>query len=163
MNKLEIFPYNKNFIKIFKKEKKRILKVLSDCEIYHIGSTAVPGLGGKGIIDILIALKDWKKEKDVIKKLKIIGFEHIHPKDKGRIFLSKIGTTKYGDTHIHIVKKGNKNYKELIDFRDYLRKHKTEAEKYFNLKLEWLKKFKGNRPKYTKTKESYIKDVLKMP
>jgi len=161
MKKLEIFPYNKKFVEIFEKERSKISKVLSDCEIHHVGSTAVSELGGKGMVDIMIALESWKAEKMIINGLKSVGFKHVHPKERGRIFLSRIGPTKYGDVHIHIVIKGSKLYKEMLAFRDYLIVNKEEAKRYFNLKLKWLEKAKEDRAKYTKAKECYIKSFLR--
>jgi len=96
MAKLKISQYNQKFPKVFEREKKRISKTIGGNEIHHIGSTAVPGLGGKGTIDIMIEIKSWK-----------------------------------------------------------------EAKRYFKLKLEWLNKVKGNRAKYTKLKEKYVKEILK--
>ena len=161
MKKLEIFPYNKKFVEIFEKEKEKISKVLNNCEIHHVGSTAVPGLGGKGIIDIMIALENWKAEREVIKKLKNTGFKHVHPREQGRLFLSKHRKPIPDNVHIHIVIKGSKLYKELLAYRDYLRINKKEAKKYFDLKLKWLEKARGNRAKYTRAKELYVEDILK--
>jgi len=161
MAKLKLSQYSKKFPKIFEREKKKIFKATGINEIHHIGSTAVPGLGGKGIIDIMIDIKNWKEAKDIVKKLKKIGFRHVHRKREGeRIFLSKHREPTPDNVHLHIVKKGSKAYKELLNFRDYLRKNKKEAKRYFKLKLEWLSKIKGNRAKYTKLKEKYIKEIL---
>lgn len=162
MKKLSILPYNQKFSKKFKKEKNKILKVIKDCEIYHIGSTAVPGLGGKGIIDIMLGIKNWKEAKEIVKKLKKLSFTHTHPKEKGRIFLSKDpGLPSLKNVHIHIVKKESKPYKELLVFRDYLRKNKKEAKRYYDLKLEWLEKSKEVRRNYKKLKSNYINQILK--
>jgi len=159
--KMKIYPYSQNFKLLFQKQKKKLIEILGKQEIQHIGSTAVPGLGGKGIIDIMIALKDWKDEKEIIEKLKTIGFTHIHPKDKGRIFVSQPLETKYGGTHIHIVKKGSREYKNLLFFRDYLWKHKKDAKVYGLQKDRLLNQAKGDRAVYQKLKEKYIKNVLK--
>lgn len=161
MSKLKIFPYSPKFPKIFEKEKERISKTVKNIEIHHIGSTAVPGLGGKGIIDIMIGIKDWKEAKNIIKKLRRLSFIHIHPQKNGRIFLSRDpNETKIGEAHIHIVKKESKTYKELLNFRDYLRKHPLEIKKFFNLKLKWLKGTKGERVKYFKLKAVYVRKIL---
>lgn len=160
MKKL-VYPYYQKFVEIFKKEKDKIFKCIKNVEIHHIGSTSVPGLGGKGIIDILIGIKNWREIEDVIKKLKTMGFEHIHPKEGGRVFLSRVGPTRLGDTHIHIAIKGGKPYKELLIFRDYLRKNKKETKRFFKLKQEWAVKAKEDRVKYGKLKEKYVKDILK--
>ncbi|TRZ79828.1 GrpB family protein [bacterium] len=161
MADLKIFPHDQKFLKDFKREKDRISKFIKNVEIHHIGSTAVPGLGGKGMIDIMLGINNWKELDGIIEKLKTMGFSHIHPKENKRVFLSKEGFTKLGDTHIHIVKKGGEIYKDLLSFRDCLISDKKESKRYFNLKLKWLKEFKGDRVKYTKGKEGYVKDVLK--
>jgi len=159
MAELRIISYKRNSSQIFKKEKSKITKAIGINDIHHIGSTAVPGLGGKGIIDIMIGADSWKEADNFVKQLKKIGFGHIHPKTQGRIFLSKYRDSMPDNVHIHIVKREGEQYKEFLAFRDYLRKNKKGAEKYFNLKLEILKDVKGNRAEYTKLKKEYIKEV----
>ena len=161
MAELKLYPYSEEFTEIFKEEKLRIKKVLPEAEVHHIGSTAIPAVGGKGIIDILVALPDWEEKNKVVEKLKVLGFEHVHPEENGRIFLNKTGASKYKDTHIHLVGKGNKDYKEKLLFRDFLRKNKEEAKTYHQLKYRWEKEARGDRDTYGKLKESYIEEVLK--
>lgn len=160
---LKINPYNKKVKEKFKKEKNRISKLVSNIEIHHIGSTAVSGLNGKGIIDILIGIDNWKQVGGIIDNLKKLGFSHIHPKEKGRIFLSKDTSLSLNNIHIHITVKQSRVYKDLLFFRDYLRKNKKEAKNYYNLKLKWLGKSSANREKYQKLKSKYINRILKKP
>src|SRR4030042_4015834 len=109
----------------------------------------------------MIGIKNWKEAKSIIEKLKNIGFKHIHPKEKGRIFLSKTRKIKpSSNVHIHIVRKGTKQYENLLFFRDYLRKNKKEIKRFFKLKINWLKEVKGNRFKYNKLKEKYVKQII---
>jgi len=159
MQKL-IYPYSKKFSQIFEREKDNTSKHLKDVEIHHIGSTSVPGLGGKGMVDIMIGIKSWKDLGSVVKKLEKIGFKHVHQKENGRVFLSKVGPTKFGDTHIHVVIKNGKPYKELLMFRDYLRKNKKEIKRFFKLKQEWAIMAGEDRAKYGKLKEKYVKEII---
>lgn len=159
--KLKINPYNKKAIERFNRQKNKILKAIGDFEVYHVGSTAVPGLGGKGIIDILIGIDNWEQATEIIESLKKIGFLHIHLKEKGRIFLSKNTGLSLTNVHIHIAIKQSKEYKELLSFRDYLRENKEKAKNYFNLKKEWLKKSEGNRKIYEELKSKYINKIIK--
>ena len=162
--KLKLHPYSKKSPALYKKEEKNIkgtFQDLGDYKIYHIGSTSVRGLGGKGIIDIMIAIKDWARKADYIKRLKRIGFKHIHPEEKGRFFLSRIRKTKKGDTHIHLVKSGSSELKQHLKFRNLLRRNKKEAKKYWQIKTTLHKKTKGERKDFGKLKERYIKKVLR--
>jgi GrpB-like predicted nucleotidyltransferase (UPF0157 family) len=161
MTEVKLYPYSEEFIEIFKKEKAKIKKVFPEAEVHHIGSTAIPAVGGKGIIDILVALPDWEEKDKAIDKLKGLGFEHVHPEENGRIFLNKTGASKYKDTHIHLVEKANKEYKEKLLFRDFLRENKEEAKTYHQLKYKWEEEVKGDRDTYGKLKESYIEEVVK--
>lgn len=161
MGKIELFVYDDGFIEIFRRERERILKILPGCKVYHIGSTAVPGLGGKGIVDIMIGLKDWGLEGEVVEKLRGMGFEHVHPKRRGRIFLSRVGQTKRGDIHLHLVRKGGREWRRLLGFRDYLRDNPGEAARYYKLKLKWIGEAKGDRDGYGRKKDEYMRGVLK--
>ncbi len=160
MHKIRFYLYTQEFKEIFEKEKKRIKKVLLNNAIHHIGSTAIPGVGGKGIIDILIALQNWKEKEKAIIELKKLGFLHIHPEENGRIFLSKLSNTKYKDVHIHLIEKDSKEYTEKLLFRDFLRRNRKEAKKYHLLKQKWEEQAKGDRKKYGSLKVSYIENII---
>ncbi len=162
MSKVEFHAYSKEFKKLFEKEKAKIKQVLPEAEVHHIGSTAVEGLGGKGIIDILVTLDDWKEKQEAVSELRELGFEHIHPEENGRIFLSRVPDTKYGDIHIHLVAKGNKDYIEKLLFRDYLKQNKEEAVRYQELKQEWEREAGGDRKRYGELKQSYIENIINL-
>jgi GrpB-like predicted nucleotidyltransferase (UPF0157 family) len=158
---LKIYPARKTFSKNFKNTKKLIIKAIGhQYPIFHIGSTAVRNLGGKGIIDIMIAIPNWSKSAEIIAQLKIIGFTHIHPKENGRIFLSPKANTGIGDTHIHLVKAKSRNYNQLLGFRNYLRTHREESKKYFAFKGQLIQTHGANQKKYCHLKSRYIKKIL---
>jgi len=75
--------------------------------------------------------------------------------------LSRNTSLSLNNIHIHIVIKQSKTYKDLLFFRDYLRKNKKEAQNYYNLKLKWLKEAGADRKKYNKLKSRYINKILK--
>ena len=161
IKELVILPYSDKFPKMFKAIRSRICDIIGeDCDIYHIGSTAVPWLAGKGIIDIMIGINNWETAEGMVNKLKNKGFPHAHPKERGRIFLSNKRDTGFGDFHIHITIKDSEPYKEMLGFRDYLRKNKEEADKYSKLKTRLSKLVHCNRLKYKNLKDAYIKETL---
>lgn len=134
--------------------------LLPDAEIHHVGSTSIGRLGGKGIIDILIAIPDWSQKMIVGNKLQDIGFKHVHKEINNRIFMSRVGDTIKNDVHIHLTYIGSSEYKNFLSFRDYLRDHPEEAANYSRLKHDWLRDAKGERKIYTSSKNNYIVDVL---
>jgi len=151
--KIKLKRYSKEFVKRFQKERKTLSK-LGEFEIHHIGSTSVPGIMGKGWIDILIIAKNKKQRDSLIKKLEKIGYKKAKTQRKERIFFSKIKSGQRYNLHLYL---RNKKAINKILFRDYLIKHPEEAKKYEKLKKDILKKSKGDRVKYKELKENYFK------
>ena len=140
--------------------KPTLADILPQAEIHHIGSTAVPGLGGKGIIDILVAIPDWSEKLSAVEKIKSLGYLHIHPEERERIFMSRVGDTKAGDVHIHLTHIGSSQYQTLLSFRDYLLSHPDKVEEYGDGKVAWLKQAEGDRKIYGRLKSQWIEEQL---
>ena len=164
-----IKKYNKDAPLLFKKEKKYILNILKEyhraINVLHFGSTAVPDLGGKNIIDIFLIVDKKKFIKNILKKLND-NSEYIKwgsGGDKERVFLiKKIKKGKAPVTfHLHVTWKSAKGFRDAIKFRDYLLTHPKEMQNYFVLKKYWAKKAKDKPREYLKMKEKYIKNILK--
>ena len=66
--KYEIVPYNPDWVTQFEEYKSKIRNIFKDASIEHIGSTAVPGLGGKGIIDIMVGFKSKVRPRDRVRE-----------------------------------------------------------------------------------------------
>lgn len=158
-----IKPYNPKLPSYFKKEKLFLIKKLGNkFDIYHIGSSAVPGLGGKNVIDIILLSPTKKKAIQLIKKLESIGyFYDSGAGDNYRIFLRRQIPNTKEKSHIHLMWKTRKKYKDCLLFRDYLKEHPDEAKKYYKLKKIWAKKAGAIRHKFPQMKTSYVKEVLK--
>lgn len=160
INIVEIKKYDPKFPDIFQKEKKRLTKILAatraNFEIEHIGSTAIPGLDGKGVIDIMIVLDDFSQKDSVLSALIDSGLYHKETAgSEGRIFLSDrpLSSDKVR-FHYHIVSKDSKDHKEPIFFRDELIKDPTKAKEYLKLKKGLSQKAKGPR-EYLEGKEKF--------
>lgn len=156
--KIKLIKYNKNYPKYFQREK-RFLKGLGKFEIHHIGSTAIPKIIGKNIIDILVIVKDKKERQKLIKKLKEIDYIKAKVKDKNRIFFSRINNNQ--EYNLHLVLKSYKKARDQIKFKDYIKKHPNEFKNYLKLKKDIFKKSKGDRVKYRKLKEKYFNEIMK--
>lgn len=158
-------PYNSAFPELFEKEKKRLQTFLKkDCQIEHIGSTAVPNLGGKGIIDICIVVPDkdrggvWKALIEAGYKIRPNYTPNMHVSHT--IYLSDLieGERKY---QIHIQKPGSLRFKEVLAFRDYLRKHPADVKRYADIKKKAAEEASEDRDKYLSIKGPIIDAVLK--
>jgi len=156
--KIRLKRYSKNFPAYFKKEK-RALSKFGELEIQHIGSSAVPGLSGKGWIDILIIIKNPKLMNDLIKRLESYGYKKAKTQRKERVFLSKKkGKLQY---NLHVYSKKNKKAQEQIAFVKYLKKNPKEAKKYWEFKKEIFRKAERERKRYRKLKEGYFKRIMR--
>lgn len=160
MKKYVFKPYSEQFPGLFEREKKRILAVLGGLSIEHVGSTAVPGLGGKGIIDIAIGAKreDFERAKAALVGL---GYE-FRPSfstSERLYFVSFLpdedeGTRRY---HVHVVEPEGAEWRQLVGFRDYLRLHPEEAREYAEIKKAAALEADEDGKKYRQLKERAFK------
>lgn len=141
--------------------KKLKIKLPNEVQITHIGSTAIPNMYGKNIIDILIGVKDVNQFVEVGKILKDIGFiASAKNKDKDyQFFASTSQETKEGDVHIHLSIINTNRYKEFILIKEYLLKNEDEAQKYSNFKRE-ISKDEIERNEYKRIKSKYVSELL---
>ena len=164
MQKYVFRKYNLEYRAFFTSEKKKIAKALgSTAKIEHVGSTAIPDLGGKGILDIVVGVSE-SKLAEAKKKLEKAGYEFrekaSHPE---RLFfrIDHPYKNRKRRIHIHLTKLNSQDWKEIIGFRDYLLKHPEAVEQYVKIKKEGVKKALGDGEKYRKHKEKFIQNILK--
>lgn len=160
---VKIYHYSIKFIQVFRKERRKLKKILGNkVSIEHFGSTAVSGLTGKGVIDIMIGFDNRKDLQQAIPLLQANGYTLDRTVRKSRVFLSTSGEKEsdLGDIHLHLALKNSLAFKEALIFRDYLRKNKQLQKRYSQLKEQLIKRVKNNRKLYTKLKSNFIKRVL---
>lgn len=163
---LTLHEYNKSFVKIFQKEKKKLKNIVGNQYIIeHIGSTAIAETDGKGVIDIILVFNNKHEINKAIKKLIKNGY-HLSKNTvrNNRIFMSSAGTTEstLGDTHLHLTTKDSETHKNTILFRDYLINHPAKKQQYINLKYQILKTVGGDRIRYTQMKNEFIEKIIKL-
>lgn len=156
----ELADYNPEWPVLFQKESDLIEAALGNkaVEIQHIGSTSVPGLRAKPIIDILVAVENFEPIEEYIRCLEPIGYHYqTHENDAERLFFWK-GLPR--TQHLHLVEFATWEHQRHILFRDYLRNHAEIARLYEEIKRELAVAFKGNRPAYTQGKTAFIKSIM---
>ena len=127
--------------------------------IEHIGSTAVPGLAAKPVIDIMAGVADLASSRPAIEALKPLSYcyfdfepERLHwfckPSDQERTH------------HLHLVPFESPLWRERLAFRDRLRADADIRAAYRNLKLELAERFRDDRGAYTEAKSDFIQAIL---
>lgn len=147
----------------FKREENKIRKIFgSDAlEIQHVGSTSIPGILAKPIIDMVLIIRSLRKAKQHLEKLEEHGYK-LKKKDtkKERLFLTK-GPKEKRTHYLHIGEIGSGYGEDMILFRDYLLKHKDTAKKYSELKNDLAKKYQDRRDVYGQKKHRLIEAIIK--
>ena len=163
-----IVEYKKDWPQQFLKIKTELQKVLTiPCQVQHIGSTSIPGMKAKPIIDIDVGLENWSDFEAVKKALAEIGYEHEGDRGiTGREAFGRSGTVHNEildtiDHHLYVCSVDNEEYKRHILFRDYLRKHTEARDRYNQIKEEILSKVgTENRAGYVQMKEDEYGDFF---
>ena len=149
-------------------EIKKLRQILSSehiIDIQHVGSTAIPGMSAKPIIDIQIAVDSLLAIHQLaIEILTTHGYVYWDKNpDRERMFFAK-GMPPFGEKrthHVHIVEPSSQHWQEKILFRDYLIAHPETAREYENLKKKLARLYAHDREQYTESKTKFIHDVLR--
>ncbi|MBV9386044.1 MAG: GrpB family protein [Chroococcidiopsidaceae cyanobacterium CP_BM_ER_R8_30] len=165
MDEVVITEYDPHWTILFEQEASRICEVLDRdliTRIEHFGSTAVPGLAAKPVIDLLVEVRSLAQAKQVaVSQLEPLGYVYwFDNPDPQRMFFVK-GLPPNGPRthHIHMIEPDSILWERLI-FRDYLCQHPDEAARYAQLKLYLAQRFSSDREAYTRGKAKYIESVM---
>jgi len=129
--KVEIVDYDPAWVRAYEIERRRICAAISypNICVEHIGSTAVPGLAAKPIIDILIGVPRLRDAVDCIPRLTALGYHYVPGIEVNmpyRRFLQK-GNPRRRTHHVHILEPHHIAWRQHVRFRDYLRTHRATA------------------------------------
>ena len=155
-----VLPYSEKWHVKFIEEAENLKQIFKSeiIDIHHIGSTSVPGLKAKPIIDIMPVVRNINNVDKYNHQMQQIGYE---PKGelgiKGRRYFRKGGDNR--SHHVHIFQLGSDDIKRHLAFREYLRKHSEVRSSYGNLKENLAKQFPYDMELYIKGKESFVKDT----
>lgn len=158
-----IVDYDPQWPILYEEEKARILGVIGHkvVAIEHIGSTAVPGLGAKPIIDIMVAVRHLSEAEQCIEPLQSVGYEYV-PEHEDFIPERRYFRKGHPETHrhLHIVEPTSDFWERHLFFRDYLRAHPKVARQYYELKRQLATKSGSDRQTYTDAKTPFIESVI---
>ena len=162
---VKLTPHNPKWLSIFEKEKQALFRILGDLvvDIQHIGSTSIPGIQAKPIIDISVGIKSMKDSRKFIPLLESIGYEYRPDFGGPTIQLLFVRGPEEKRTHyLHLMKHNGSIWKNDLTFRDFLRKDKKRAKQYSELKQDLAAKYADNRATYTASKADFIHQTIKL-
>ena len=164
-----IVPYNFNWPKMFEEEKYYLLSCLPSSlikRIEHFGSTSIPDMVAKPIIDILVevtSLDDTKQR--IVPILESQGYDYFWRPSFGDdippfyAWFIKRDQNRIRTHHIHMIEHDFTEFWDRLLFRDYLIEFHYVAEEYKNLKLSLVDRFNNDRVKYTEMKNNFITEI----
>lgn len=164
MRKVEVLPHNPQWRKEFEAESQQIADVLGDCTIaiHHIGSTAIPNIYAKPILDLLVEVNHITEVDQRSSGMETLGYEAMGEFGlPGRRYFRKNNQMGVRTHHVHIFEVGSKEVKRHLAFRDYMMTHPEDAEKYSQLKQKLAKQYPTDINAYMDGKDGFIKEMEK--
>jgi GrpB-like predicted nucleotidyltransferase (UPF0157 family) len=159
-----VVPYDPSWPSRFEAERAVLQPVLASwlvADVEHIGSTAIPGLVAKPIIDIMAPVKSLESSRAALPALTELQYNYFPYRADVMHWLCK-PSDSYRTHHLHLVPFDSPLWNERIAFRNYLRAHLTVATEYGDLKRRLAERYRFDREAYTDAKEAFVLRVLKL-
>ncbi|WP_274310041.1 GrpB family protein [Solibacillus daqui] len=160
MRKVEISSHKREWSLMFEEESKQLKNILGTLviNVFHIGSTAIPNIQAKPVIDILIEVTCLSEVDKFNYQFEQLGYR-VHGENgiPNRRYFSKGGNNR--THHVHIFEQGNPEITRHLAFRDYMIAHPKEAQNYSQLKQTLADKYPNSIEMYIEGKNDYIKTI----
>jgi GrpB-like predicted nucleotidyltransferase (UPF0157 family) len=161
--RVRVVPHSDAWPALYAAEIARVSRFLAAAGVQlvfeHTGSTAVPGLAAKPIIDILAGLTAEDERTASIAALQSAGYVHRGEQEiPGRDFFRRGDPRQY---HLHLTRVASSFWHDQRTFRDWLRTHPDAAAAYMALKRELAARFPADREAYIEGKTAFVEGVLR--
>ncbi len=162
---IEIVTYDPAWPARFEAEKSLLLDVFRavSVQVEHVGSTAVPGLGAKPVIDILLGVDHLVDVEARTPDLVARGYEYIRRYEgefpERRLFAKPQQRPR--SFHLHAVERSTAFWRRQLTFRDCLRRRPEVAAEYYDLKVRLAAEFGNDRDGYARAKTEFVEAVLR--
>ncbi len=158
---IEVVAYNPGWPEVYVAEQARILSAVGShiIALEHIGSTAVPHLAAKPIIDMMAAVHNLTHTEVLLAQLDKLGYDLIETGMRNRLFLRNYAARQH-KYHLHIVEHSTWDTRKERLMRDYLQAHPEEARAYGELKDQLAVHFQRDSLAYTRAKTASIQAII---
>jgi GrpB-like predicted nucleotidyltransferase (UPF0157 family) len=127
--------------------------------IHHVGSTAVPGLAAKPVIDILAGVRDLPSSRTCFERLTELAYTYAPYRVEEMHWFCKPDPS-HRTHHLHLVPTNSPRYRAELAFRDLLRNDRDLAARYAGLKHELADRYRHDREGYTQAKTAFIEGAI---
>ena len=129
--------------------------------VEHIGSTSVPGMAAKPVVDILILVSDIAPVDGFNQKMLQAGYQAMGESVAAgaRFFFKEQGGVRL--FNVHVFPEDHPHVKEMLDVRNYLRTHPEDAKRYGEFKTQLHRKYASDYQQYREEKNIYMKEMMK--
>jgi GrpB-like predicted nucleotidyltransferase (UPF0157 family) len=162
-NTLIVVPYDPNWKTEFERIRDYLLEQIGDLvlEIKHVGSTSVPGLCAKPIIDIVAVMDSYAVFPAIVDRLEKVGFQHEGDGGiKEREVFKRLIPDDFMNYHFYVYPKDSEENRRQTIFRNALLNNKDIADEYGKLKMKLIEEVNGDRVLYTDSKTDFIVGVI---
>ena len=161
---IEVVPYDQRWEEFFAEAERELQVALAPfvVEIEHIGSTAVPGLAAKPVIDIQVGVRTLDDSVEIVSAVESIGYEYVPE------FEDELPDRRYfrrwadgrRSHQVHLIERSNTEWWDRhVRFRDWLRAHDEDRDRYAELKLNLAAAHRDDRRAYTDAKSEFIRAI----
>jgi GrpB-like predicted nucleotidyltransferase (UPF0157 family) len=160
-----VSDYDPNWSVLFEQERVKIQGALGSVAlvIEHMGSTAVPGLAAKPIIDLLVGVPNLEEARlHCVEPIKALGYTYLPHYESwlpGELFFRK-GPPGPWTHHVHVMEPSHPRWEHFVLFRDYLRAHPEVARAYASIKRQLAASFNDDIAGYRNGKGEFVDSVM---
>jgi GrpB-like predicted nucleotidyltransferase (UPF0157 family) len=159
---VRVCPYTPEWGRLFQEEATRIRAAIGAdiIDIQHIGSTSIPGLAAKPIIDIAVAVAHFEEANRCVQPLVDLGYRYLgeHGIPRRHFFVRDNPRTH----NLHMNELDSFDWRQTTRFRDYLRTHPDLVAEYADLKLRLGQQFATDLQAYQDGKDAFIKRIVEL-
>ncbi len=159
-----VVDYDPSWPALFESERERLTFFLGDrsLDIQHIGSTSIPGIAAKPVIDIALGFEALSQADRCISRLEEAGYSYVPEFEAAlpdRRFLWRVDSNaqRY---HLHLADIHSRRWSDPIVFRDYLRRYPEAARDYAQLKVSLAVSCGSNVGAYVEGKSGFVEKIL---
>jgi GrpB-like predicted nucleotidyltransferase (UPF0157 family) len=161
---ISLQPYDPTWSQRFEAEKALVEHTLGAWVhggVHHVGSTSVPGIAAKPIVDIMVGVESLQRARACIDLLAGIQYEHLATRNSSMLWFCK-PALEHRIFHLYLIEPTSDEWHARLAFAEYLRTHAEARVAYEQLKLSLAENYKDDRAAYTKAKTEFVEDIVRM-